>query len=86
MAGRIKNSARFVMLIPRELDPVVAGQNVRLPPDRRGLFAQLGAGNMIDPTAEEVPLPMPRPVTAPAAAPPAPAPKAKAAARIWRVR
>ena len=66
MAGRIKNPGRFVMLLPRELDPVEAGQNVRLPPDRRGLLAQLGAGNMIDPTAEEVPLPEPRPATAPA--------------------
>jgi len=84
MAGRIKNPGRFVMLMPRELDPVEAGQNVRLPPDRRGLLAQLGAGNMIDPTAEEVPLPEPRPATAPAAA--APPPKARAASKIWRVR
>ena len=86
MAGRIKNPGRFVMLMPRELDPVAAGQNVHLPPERRGLFAQLGTGNMIDPTAEEVPLPAPRPATAPAATPPAHAPKAKAAAKIWRVR
>ena len=86
MAGRIKNPGRFVMLMPRELDPVEAGQNVRLPPDRRGLLAQLGAGNMIDPTAEEVPLPEPRPATAPAAAAPAPPPKARAASKIWRVR
>ena len=86
MASRIKNPGRFVMLMPRELDPVEAGQNVRLPPDRRGLLAQLGAGNMIDPTAEEVPLPEPRPATAPAAAKPAPPPKARAASKIWRVR
>ena len=72
MAGRIKNPGQFVMLMPRELDPVVAGQNVRLPPERRGVVAQLGAGNMIDPTAEEVPLPEPRPATAPAAAAPTP--------------
>src|SRR5262249_46299699 len=83
MAGRIKNPARFVMLIPRALDPVAAGQNVRLPPERRGLFAHLGVGSMIDPTAEAVPLPVPRPATAPAAVRPAPAPKAKAAAKIW---
>jgi membrane-bound lytic murein transglycosylase A len=88
MAGRIKNLGQFVMLIPRELDPVVAGQNVPLPPERRGVVAQLGAGNMIDPTAEDVPLPEPRPATAPAAAAPTPSPpRAKAAAsRTWRVR
>jgi membrane-bound lytic murein transglycosylase A len=88
MAGRIKNPGQFVMLIPRELDPVEAARNTPLPPDRRGVFAQLATGNMIDPTAEEVPLPAPRPATAPTAAPPVPAPtpKAKAAARNWRVR
>jgi len=75
-------------LIPRELDPVVAGQNVPLPPERRGVVAQLSTGNMIDPTAEDVPLPEPRPATAPAAAAPTPSPpRAKAAAsRTWRVR
>ena len=88
MAGRIKNPGQFVMLMPRELDPVAAARNTPLPPDRRGVFAQLATGNMIDPTAEEVPLPAPRPATAPTAAPPVPAltPKAKAAARSWRVR
>jgi membrane-bound lytic murein transglycosylase A len=86
MAGRIKNSGRFVMLMPRELDPVEAGQNVHLPPERHGRFAQLRTGNMIDPTAEDVPLPAPRPAAAPAPAPPASLPKAKAAARSWRAR
>jgi membrane-bound lytic murein transglycosylase A len=87
MAGRIKNLGQFVMLIPRELDPVEAGQNVPLPPDRRSSLAQLGGGNMIDPTAEDVPLPEPRPATAPAAASmPSPLRAKAAASRTWRVR
>jgi peptidoglycan lytic transglycosylase A len=87
MAGRIKNLGQFVMLIPRELDPVEAGQNTPLPPERRGALAQLGSGNMIDPTVEDVPLPEPRPSTAPAAVPMPLPPKARAAAsRTWRVR
>src|SRR5215475_12441761 len=48
MAGRIKNPGQFVMLIPRELDPVEAARNTPLPPDRRGVFAQLATGNMLD--------------------------------------
>ena len=34
IAGRIKNSGRFFMLLPRALDPVEAGQNMPLPPER----------------------------------------------------
>ena len=83
MAGRIKNPGRFVMLVPRELDPVESGKTVRLPPERRR-YAQLHAGSMIDPTAEDVPLPEPRPATAPAAR--QVSPKGRAAAKIWRVR
>ena len=83
MAGRIKNPGRFVMLVPRELDPVEIGKTVRLPP-RRSLYAQLHGRTMIDPTAEAVPLPEPRPATAPAATSPA-SPKGRAA-KIWRVR
>ena len=41
-----------------------------------GFFARLGVGNMIDPTAEEVPLPQPKPSAA-AAAEPEPKPKSK---------
>jgi hypothetical protein len=52
-----------VMLLPRELDPVEAGRNMPLPPERPapGIFAQFGVGTMIDPTAEDVPLPEPKP-------------------------
>jgi membrane-bound lytic murein transglycosylase A len=66
MAGRIKNPGQFVMLLPRELDPVEAARNVPLPPERPapGIFAQFGIGNMIDPTVEEVPLPEPKPAAA----------------------
>ena len=34
MAGRIKNPGDFVMLLPRELDPVEAARDVPLPPER----------------------------------------------------
>jgi membrane-bound lytic murein transglycosylase A len=66
IAGRIKNSAQFVMLLPRALDPVEAGRNTPLPPERPtpSFFAEFGDGNPIDPTAEEVPLPEPKPAAA----------------------
>jgi membrane-bound lytic murein transglycosylase A len=66
IAGRIKNSAQFVMLLPRALDPVVAGRNTPLPPERPtpSFFAEFGGGNAIDPTADEVPLPEPKPAAA----------------------
>jgi len=76
IAGRIKNPGQFVLLMPRELDPVEAARNVPLPPERPSFFAQFSVGNMIDPTAEEVPLPEPRPA---AAAQPNPAPPPKSA-------
>jgi len=65
IAGRIRNPGQFVMLLPRELDPVEAGRDVPLPPERPGFFAQSDGGNMIDPTAEEVPLPEAKPVLQP---------------------
>jgi membrane-bound lytic murein transglycosylase A len=76
IAGRIKNPGQFVMLMPRELDPVEAARHIPLPPQRPapGLLAQLNAGAMIDPTVEEVPLPTPRPF---AAGEPGPRPKSK---------
>jgi membrane-bound lytic murein transglycosylase A len=66
IAGRIKNPGQFVMLLPRELDPVEAGRNMPLPPERPapGILAQFGVGSMIDPTAEDVPLPEPKPAAA----------------------
>jgi len=74
IAGRIKNSGDFVMLLPRELDPVAAGRDMPLPPERPGMFS-FNFGTMEDPTVPEgVPLPEAKPAVAPA---PEPKPKAK---------
>jgi membrane-bound lytic murein transglycosylase A len=57
IAGRIKNPGTFVMLLPRELDPVAAGSDQPLPPTRPSMFG-FDLGNMTDPTApdsDEVP-------------------------------
>jgi membrane-bound lytic murein transglycosylase A len=63
MAGRIKNAGQFMMLLPRELDPVEAGRDMPLPPERPSAFS-FNTSTMIDPTAEEVPLPEAKPVEA----------------------
>ncbi|HXL66966.1 MAG TPA: MltA domain-containing protein [Xanthobacteraceae bacterium] len=66
MAGRIRNTGQFVMLVPREVDPVTAAQNIPLPPERpTGVFAQMGADAMADPAAEDVPMPPVKPVVSP---------------------
>ncbi|MGD0024856.1 MAG: MltA domain-containing protein [Xanthobacteraceae bacterium] len=72
IAGRIRNPGRFVMLLPRELDPVEAGRNMPLPLERPSLsgVAGLDFGGMVDPTAEEVPLPEAKPAIEPAPTPP----------------
>jgi membrane-bound lytic murein transglycosylase A len=68
IAGRIKNPGIFVMLLPRELDPVAAGSDVPLPPTRPGLFS-FNFESMADPTApdsaDNVPLPEAKPEIAP---------------------
>jgi membrane-bound lytic murein transglycosylase A len=61
IAGQIRHHGQFVMLLPRELDPVEAGHNAPLPPEPQGFFAQFSASDMIDPTAEEVPVPEAKP-------------------------
>jgi membrane-bound lytic murein transglycosylase A len=77
IAGRIKNAGDFVMLLPRALDPVEAGRNMPLPPERPGLFS-FDFGTMADPTAEEPPLPETKTTTTSATEPaPAPVPKTK---------
>ena len=68
IAGRIKNPGTFVMLVPRELDPVAAGTDVPLPPERPRMFS-FNFDNMPDPTvpdgtADEVPLPEAKPAVA----------------------
>ncbi len=66
IAGRVRHPGQFVMLLPRELDPVAAAADVPLPPERpTGFFARFNATTMIDPTAEEVPLPEAKPVIEP---------------------
>jgi membrane-bound lytic murein transglycosylase A len=74
MAGRIKNPGNFVMLLPRALDPVEAGRDMPLPPERPSTFS-LNVTTMEDPTAVDVPLPEPKPIVEPA-----PKPAATAAA------
>ena len=59
IAGRIKNAGEFVMLMPRELDPVEAGRDMPLPPERPSAFS-LSVTTMDDPTAVDVPLPEPK--------------------------
>ncbi|MGA7790816.1 MAG: MltA domain-containing protein [Xanthobacteraceae bacterium] len=51
IAGRIKNAGEFVMLIPRELDPVAAGRETPLPPERPSRFSLNVTTTMEDPTA-----------------------------------
>jgi membrane-bound lytic murein transglycosylase A len=57
IAGRIRHPGDFVMLVPRELDPVEMGHKVPLPPERpsAGLFAQSNDDTMVDPTIGDAP-------------------------------
>jgi membrane-bound lytic murein transglycosylase A len=77
IAGRIKNPGRFVMLLPRGLDPVEAGRNMPLPTARpKPIKVAEPDGDTATvpseatPAAEETPLPEERPATetSPAAA------------------
>jgi membrane-bound lytic murein transglycosylase A len=68
IAGRIKNPGQFVMLLPRALDPVEAGRDVPLPPERPGTFS-FSFTTMDDPTAVEDGGPEAKPAPAPAANP-----------------
>ncbi len=72
MAGRIKNTGQFMMLLPRALDPVEAGRNVPLPLERPSSFSFVGLDPVDDPTDEAVPLPEPKPVVEPAPEPAVP--------------
>jgi membrane-bound lytic murein transglycosylase A len=65
IAGRIRNPGQFVMLMPRELDPVEAARHMPLPPERPDFVAEATTGATIDPTAEDVPLPQARPAIRP---------------------
>jgi membrane-bound lytic murein transglycosylase A len=76
IAGRIRNPAHFVMLVPRELDPVETGHNVPLPLERPSTATKTGFkfnfGYSGDSSADDVPLPEAKPEVeaAPAAAAP----------------
>jgi membrane-bound lytic murein transglycosylase A len=71
IAGRIKNPGEFVMLIPRQLDPVEAGEYMPLPmarPSTQGVsFSSMDDPTAVDPTVDGVPLPEEKPATAPTA-------------------
>jgi peptidoglycan lytic transglycosylase A len=68
IAGRIKNPGEFVMLIPRQLDPVQAGGDIPLPtprPTTQGAsFSSMDDPTMVDPTVDGVPLPEEKPASA----------------------
>ena len=76
IAGRIKNAGDFIMLLPRQLDPVEAGRETPLPPERPSTFSFNLGTTMEDPTAMEpgaadpavsdVPQPEPKPTISPA--------------------
>jgi len=65
IAGRIKNAARFAMLMPRALDPVEAGKAMPLPEPRPAKAPKGESATAEKPAAlplsGEVPLPRPRP-------------------------
>jgi membrane-bound lytic murein transglycosylase A len=85
VAGRLRHPARFVMLLPRELDPLAAAKSMPLPRERPAeeiakhvpqtlekSDAQAGAPDKLEEKPAEIPLPAARPdATRPA--PPAPA-------------
>jgi membrane-bound lytic murein transglycosylase A len=68
IAGRIKNTGDFMMLIPRELDPVEAGRDTPLPPERPTDFSA-NFTTMVDPTD----VPDDKPAAVPDAKPATPA-------------
>jgi membrane-bound lytic murein transglycosylase A len=72
IAGRVKNPGVFVMLLPRALDPLAAGNDAPLPPSRPGPFT-LNIESMADPTVpdgvtDDAPPPETKPVITPASA------------------
>jgi membrane-bound lytic murein transglycosylase A len=55
VAGRIRHSGNFTLLLPRDLDPVAAGARLPLPPKRPEIIAETKAAQ------EVIPLPRSRP-------------------------
>ena len=73
IAGRIKNAGAFMMLVPRALDPVAAGRDTPLPPERPSAFG-VSLTTMVDPTAVDPPAEAPPPAKPAAAIAPSVAP------------
>jgi membrane-bound lytic murein transglycosylase A len=73
VAGRIKNPAQFVMLMPNALDPVEAGRKMPLPERRPASAPKRPAASPASPQAE-VPLPPSKPLAGPV---PLPRPRPK---------
>ncbi|HEX3939106.1 MAG TPA: MltA domain-containing protein [Xanthobacteraceae bacterium] len=69
IAGRIKNAGEFVMLLPRQLDPVAAGRGMPLPPERPSTFSlsltTMADPTALDPTVDDPPLPEAKPALPP---------------------
>jgi membrane-bound lytic murein transglycosylase A len=57
VSGRIKHAGRFVMLVPREIDPFAKWRNVPMPPIRGEAMASREA----EPVAQAEPVPEPKP-------------------------
>jgi membrane-bound lytic murein transglycosylase A len=78
VAGRLRHNARFVMLVPKSLDPVARGRKLPLPDDRPSekiarLFPQTAASSELkkppEVTAATSPKPLGTTATAPSQAP-----------------
>ncbi len=69
IAGRIRNAGEFVMLLPRQLDPVAAGSDLPLPPERPSTFGvsetTMADPTAVDPTVADPPLAETKPTLAP---------------------
>jgi membrane-bound lytic murein transglycosylase A len=63
MAGRIQQSGRFAMLVPRELGPSITSANVPLPPSKPAPSLASYAFRPVVPPAKPEPLRMLRPAT-----------------------
>lgn len=65
VSGRIKNPARFTMLMPRELDPVEAGRLMPIPVARPAEAPKAQSVAGADPPRAEAPLPPGKPLAGP---------------------
>ncbi len=83
IAGRIKHAGSFIMLIPRALDPVAAGRDTPLPPERPSEFG-VSLTTMVDPTAVDSPAEATPPAKPAAAIAPAPSSRVNGQARRKR--